>query len=460
MSDQKIDIAFLEKVIIYHVMTDEGYLASIIDHLKPNYFQNKRIRSFYEIISHIYEKRQAAPSMSDVKMYLDTPEKKENFTTVVKYFNEIPVKNFNKDELYDNTEQFLKEHAVYNTMIEVSDSCQQGEIDTSLILSKFETACNINLVTDKGLDYFNDIEKHITDLTTEDDVIPSTWPWLDEKLGGGFLENGRAIYVFAGETNVGKSIFLGNIACNIAGQNKTVLLITLEMSELVYAKRISSKITNIPIGKLAERADDIRQKIEYYKGVSAHKHSRILIKEFPPNTITCNHMKQYIKKVVDSGVKIDAVVVDYVNLLRASTGNNSYERIKDSTEQLRALSYVFNCPVITATQLNRSGFNEANPDMSTISESIGLAATADAILSLWQEEEDRELGIIKMGMMKNRFGPNFGNVAMRINYSTLVLAEDEVIDAGNDLNTTASSLNFLSDNNEGSLDNLDDLFSA
>ena len=55
--------------------------------------------------------------------------------------------------------------------------------------------------------------------------------------------------------------------------------------------------------------------------------------------------------------------------------------------------------------------------------SIGLAATCDVICSLWQEEEDRELGVINMGMQKNRFGPNFGNAAFKCNYNTLTLKE-------------------------------------
>tara|TARA_R110000868_G_scaffold133029_7_gene344416 strand:+ start:2196 stop:2726 length:531 start_codon:yes stop_codon:yes gene_type:complete len=55
--------------------------------------------------------------------------------------------------------------------------------------------------------------------------------------------------------------------------------------------------------------------------------------------------------------------------------------------------------------------------------SIGLAATCDVICSLWQEEEDRELGIINMGMQKNRFGPNFGHGAFKCNYNTLTLKE-------------------------------------
>ncbi len=444
MSDSRLDSDFFEKVIIYHVLTDESYLASIIDHMQPRFFENKNIKSIIGLVEEFFNKRGTVPSLTEIKTYLSTPELKEHFKAVVGYFNNFN-KNFNKDELYQNTEQFLKEKAVYNTLLDVVGDCDKGRIDTSEILNKFDGACSITLGTDLGLDYFNNIDTHIHDLTTEDDVLPSKWPWLDEKLGGGFLENGRALYVFAGETNVGKSIFLGNIACNIADQNKTVLLVSLEMSELVYAKRISTKLTQIPIGNLHKRTDDLKSKLEYYKASHAHVDSRLMIKEFPPNTITCNHLKSFIKKITDTGTHIDAIVVDYVNLLRSNEGNNSYERIKYATEQLRALSYTFNCPVITATQLNRSGFNEINPGLDTIGESIGLAATADCIMSIWQEEEDAELGIIKLGMMKNRFGANFGNCTMRIDYSTLTLKEDETFDMGDELNTTSSTLSFLSD---------------
>ena len=89
------------------------------------------------------------------------------------------------------------------------------------------------------------------------------------------------------------------------------------------------------------------------------------------------------------------------------------------------MTYIFNCPVISATQLNRGGFSIANPDLATISESVGLAATADVIVSIYQNEEDRELGIIRLGMMKNRYGPRGQTQAMRIDYSTLTVTQAE-----------------------------------
>jgi replicative DNA helicase len=118
------------------------------------------------------------------------------------------------------------------------------------------------------------------------------------------------------------------------------------------------------------------------------------------------------------------VVIDYINLLKPSSKNlNSYESVKEVAEHLRALSFKYNIPFVTASQVNRPAFNAANPGMESISESIGLAATCDVICSLWQEQEDKELGIINMGMQKNRFGVNYGSCPFKVKYETLTLSE-------------------------------------
>jgi len=442
MSIDNIDNDFYEIVIAYNMLTDEPYLSSIIDHLDEKYFTDKNISRVTGLITEYYKKRSAAPTLTELKGYLTTDELKKSFRAVVAMFDNFD-KNFNKDELYENTERFLKEKAVYNTLLEVAEDASNSSADTSDILTKFEKACNITLAADLGLDYFNEIERHIEDLETKDETISTGWEWLDKKTDGGFLEQGRAIYVFAGETNIGKSIFLGNIAQNIADQNKTVLLVSLEMSELVYAKRVTTNLTQIPIRQLHERTDDIRDSVAQYKRTNSR--SKVIVKEFPPSTITCRHLKGYIKKLTDKGIKLDAIVVDYVNLLKSDVGTNSYERIKYATEELRALSYVFECPVITATQLNRSGYSEVNPGLDTVGESYGLAATADAIFSIWREEEDIEMGIIKLGVMKNRFGENYGSCAMEIDYDTLSLKQASEQLQNIDMTDTMGALDILSD---------------
>jgi replicative DNA helicase len=307
-------------------------------------------------------------------------------------------------------------------MLDVADKLQQGKADTSWVLDQFEKTCNINLTTDIGLDLYHNPEKLIKELNSDEPVIPSKWEWLDEKLNGGFMQNGRALYIFAGQANVGKSIVLGNVAKNIAEQGKTVLLVTLEMSEIMYAKRIASSATKIPVRTLREESESLQNALEEIR--EKNPRGRILIKEFPPSTITPNQLSSFIKTLRNKGIFVDAVVLDYLNLLHTTYGNNSYEKVKHLSEQTRALSYVYNCPFITATQLNRSGYDVAEPTMQSLSESYGLATTGDFIASVYQLEEDAEQGVMRIAMMKNRFGPNFGSSAFRIDYSTLTLKED------------------------------------
>lgn len=440
----RLDLDYYEKVIIYKSLTNESYLTQIIDHVNPDYFNDKNIKRIFTLVKNFYIKRQTIPTITELKSYLINDELKDSFKVIVKDFANID-KNFNDEELTNNTERFLKERSIYNTMLSVAEDVSKGNVDTSFILDSFEKSCNVNLKSDIGLDLFDNIDKVVDDLNVDQPTLSTGWKWLDDKLDGGFLENGRALYVFAGETNVGKSIFLGNIACNIASSGKTVLVISLEMPEMIYARRLSSNIAKIPMRELRSASTSLSNQIKQYSKETPN--SKILIKEFPPSTITPQNVQGYVTELKNRGIEVDAIVLDYLNLLKSPLGNNSYERVKHVTEGIRALSYVFECPIISATQLNRSGYDEDNPGLDTISESIGMAATADCIFSIFQDDEDKELGIVKMGMMKNRFGANYGHTSMRINYDTLTISEDEslnVDDEGSEMSDLTNTLSMLS----------------
>ena len=286
----KLDLDYFERIICFKALVDSTYLSSIVDHVKPTFFKDKSISNIFSIISEFYDKRNKLPTLTEVKAYLTTDEVRESFKGLVESFKDID-KNIDKDELYCNTERFLKEKAVYTSMLDVASDIAKGNIDTSQILDKIEKSCNINLVTDTGFDLHNDVDVLIDDLCNVQRSIPSKWEWLDDALNGGFLENGRSLYVFAGETNIGKSIFLGNIASNIAKQGKNVLLITLEMSELLYARRICTNISKIPLKDLSTNTHALRQAIVEEK---TNGSGRIFIKEFPPSTITPNSRYKFI----------------------------------------------------------------------------------------------------------------------------------------------------------------------
>lgn len=418
----KLDNDYFEKILAYKAITDPLYLSSIADYVRPEFFEDKNIAFYFKIVKEFYDNRQKLPNFTEIKAYLTSEVLRKGFKRLVESFKEIDA-DLDNDELYFNTERFLRERSALQTLIEAADSMSQGVVDPASILSKFETCCSINLVTDIGLELFRDINKLIDAVTTVDAAIPSLWPWLDDAIGGGFRKDGKALYIFAGQANIGKSIFLGNVAANIAAQGKSVLVISLEMSELVYAERIASNVSKIPMKDFKYNAPSLRTALE--EEHDRNPEGKIFIKEFPPSTMTPKQIAAFVKKLKDSGETIDAIVIDYVNLLHSTFGSNSYERVKHICEQVRAMSYVFHCPIISATQLNRSGYDKENPGMEGLSESIGLAATADVILSIFQNEEDMELGVIRLGMMKNRYGPRGMTQAMIIEYLTLSISQSD-----------------------------------
>lgn len=439
---EKIDLDYFEKVLIYKSLTDERYLADIISHVEPSIIANKNIKVIFTIIKDFYNKRGVPPTTTELKTYLVNDEVKDAFRSVAGVFSEID-KNLNNDELLENTERYLKERSIYHTMMDVAEDITQGKVDTSYILERFEKSCQIDLKNDIGLDLFENIDTLIDEITTDQPVIPTLWPWLDEKLDGGFKSNGRAFYVFAGQTNVGKSIFLGNIAANISRQGKNVVIISLEMSDIMYGCRIASDITKIPIASLADQAVTLKHTITEMN--KSPNNGKILIKEFPPNTISSQQIASYIKTLQLKGIKIDAIVLDYINLIKGSMNTNMYERIKSAAEEIRALTYKFNCPIISATQLNRTGYDVETPKLDSIGESIGLAATADVIIGITQSDEDKELNIINIHMMKNRFGQNFGSNQMRMDFKTLTVHEDDSLnDDDGDLGGLSNALDMLS----------------
>lgn len=439
----KLDLDYYEKVIVKNCLLDGSYLGSVIDYIKEDYFNDKNIRSIISIIKDYYSKRNEVPTLAEIKAYLSNAELKESFKKVVTSIEDIVNIKLNRDELLDNTEIFIKERAIFNTLLEAAQQMDKGNLDSSTLLHKVEKAVGINLSPSMGMNLLEDVDHFINELSKNESKISSGWKWMDEKIGGGFAENGRALYIFIGETNVGKSIFLGNVAANVALQGKTSLIISLEMSEVMYGMRFASKLTKIPMFELRSDLNNLKTQLEDIK--AQNNKAKILIKEFPPSTMTPPQIGSYLRKLQQRGIKVDCLVLDYLNLMDSTKGTSMYERIKYISEQLRAISYKFNIPIISASQVNRSGISQENPSMDTISEGMSLAHTADCIFNIWQKDDDKDMGLINMGIIKNRFGPNFGSTSLKIDYTTLTLEEEDTRNDTEEVSDFSKSIKMLED---------------
>lgn len=415
----RVNTDFFENIVACQCLTNSYYTSLVLDYLFPENFKNTGNKLVVSIVKDFYTKRRVLPTITEIKTYLSKDEDLKLFKETVTSYKQYD-SALNIDELVANTETFFKERSVYNTVLKIVDDVTNERSDYSKFLQWFEKACNITLVNDIGLDFYGDYEKVIKDLGTQSEVIPTGWSFMDEKIGGGLQKNGRALYLFLGPTNVGKSIFLGNIASNMAHRGLTTVLISLEMPEMMYAKRISSHLSKIPVENIQQNITSLEA--FFKENVETHR-KKLIIKEFPPKSVTVGNIKAYLESLVKAGIKPDILVIDYLGLIKASSGENSYEQGKAASEELRALSYFFSMPVVSAIQTNREGMEI--PSLDTVSESMGVAFTADVVWAIYQEEGDRELNIMKVSGIKNRLGPRHGATAMRIDYKTLSLSEEK-----------------------------------
>ena len=60
-------------------------------------------------------------------------------------------------------------------------------------------------------------------------------------------------------------------------------------------------------------------------------------------------------------------------------------------------------PIVTATQINRSGAGSSDVSMEDVAESFGLPATADLFLALIRTDELDEMNQIMVKQLKNRY---------------------------------------------------------
>ena len=219
-------------------------------------------------------------------------------------------------------------------------------------------------------------------------------------------------------------------ATNLAmGHN--VLYITLEMSEEEISKRIYSNLTNTPINDLKSLPKTMYdQKINRIKAKTSGK---LIVHEFPTASAGSANFRYLLNELkIKKNFVPDIIYIDYINLcissrIKHGSGVNSYTLIKAIAEEIRGLAVEFRLPIVSATQLTRSGLTSSDVGMEDTAESIGLPATVDFMLALIKSEELNELNQIMVKQLKNRLGDiNFHNrFVIGVDHSKMLLYDVE-----------------------------------
>lgn len=403
---------YIERVLYREATTNPAAMSVLAEPLLPEVFTNPVLKRAYTVYRMFWQHYGRLPNHEDIKMSITKDDLARCMVEAEAMGADVDaalVEGESYDTFMELAQGYIRKRRGALVLNETLNDYQNNRLDADAAVLRFQEVASLKLVQDIGFDLYEGVDDFIAVTADEGGRISTGFADIDEKMGGGIPAAGKFLGVVSAPTNMGKSIFLGNLAVNAARAGKSVLVITLEMSEAVYASRIYSALYGINISELPFKGEELKRRVE------EERLGEVLIKEFPPGTVSVDELSGYIDGVVKSGRKIDLICVDYLTLLAAPGTESSNEAGKVVSRKLRALSYKFAAPVFTAAQINRDGFG-STPDMKFMAESIAICSESDLILSLYRQKEDVELGIMRVFFLKSRLGAR--DVTSRLYFNT------------------------------------------
>ena len=218
--------------------------------------------------------------------------------------------------------------------------------------------------------------------------VPTGLTDLDDRLGGLHKSD---LLIIAGRPSMGKTALATNIAFNAAkkiqedGRKSTIAFFSLEMSSEQLSTRILAeqsriKSNDIRRGRISEEQFD--KFIETSKNISELP---LYIDETPAISIAAlSNRARRIKRLYG----LDMVVVDYIQLMRASNFREGrVQEISEITQGLKALAKELSVPVLALSQLSRAVESRdiKKPQLSDLRESGSIEQDADVVMFVYRE---------------------------------------------------------------------------
>jgi len=399
----------IERTALTHLVNNEEYARKVLPFIKVDYFADRVDRTIYEEISKFVDKYNKIPTQTSLEIEVQYRKdlNGDDFAKVIEVIKSLEPTKVDFDWLVDTTEQFCKDRAVYNAIVEgisIIDGKDKNR-DADAIPSILTDALAVGFDNRVGHDYLEDTQERFDYYHTIEKKIPFDLEFFNKVTKGGLPP--KTLNIALAGTGVGKSLFMCHVAANCLSQGKNVLYITLEMAEERIAERIDANLMNVSIDDLHELPkqmfdDKINEIIKKTSG-------KLIVKEYPTASAHTSHFRGLIKELaIKKTFKPDIIFVDYLNICASSRFKgaqnvNSYMYIKSVAEELRGLAVETNVPIMSATQTTRSGFTSTDIGLEDTSESFGLPATADFMFALISNEELEELNQIAVKQLKNRY---------------------------------------------------------
>lgn len=423
-----------EKIFFRLSLEKPKYLQAI----KYNFYTSEEIDALSFLANKFYAKFNETPTKENLKLLVQNhPKSKERVSdNILDIVFDVDLDKYDEEWLTNTAESWIKWRTFNTSLTDTIEYIKTTDVNpenVDAIVTKVKGLINdrnnLTFNSDLGLNFF-EFDSHDQ---KESEKVSTGYNFLDRMLGGGYDKGGNLV-VYAGEQNIGKSIYLANDAANFVKMGTNTVVITAEMAAHKFVKRIGSNLLNININDYAEKAknrDHIKRRLETV-GDGFTPPGNLYVKQFPTSQATVLDIEAYVAQIEEElQIKVGAVVIDYINILanyRNQNTENTYMKIKQIAEDLRAMGIRNNWLIVTATQINRNGYNSSDISMSDVAESAGLSHTADVMLGIIQDDLMRANQEYWLKVLKIRDGEGKGNKCkLNVDYNFMRLIETEDI---------------------------------
>jgi len=420
-----------EKIFFKLSLSKPKYL----DKIQKGFYESDEIDILHAIAKKFHNKFHECPSLDQMTLLIsDSKFKNRVDVDLIEIIYSVDLAEYDEEWLTSTAESWIKWRNFDNTLIDTIEYVKTTEVtpeNVESIVTKVKGLINdrnnLTFNSDLGLDFF-DFDSHDQ---KENEKISTGYNFLDRMLGGGYDKGGNLV-VYAGEQNIGKSIYLANDAANFVKMGTNTVVVTAEMAAHKFVKRIGSNLLTIDINDYADKAknkEHVKRRLETV-GDGFTPPGSLFVKQFPTSQATVLDIEAYVNQIEEEKqIKVGAVVIDYINILanyRNQNTENTYMKIKQIAEDLRAMGIRNNWLIVTATQITRNGYNSSDIGMTDIAESAGLSHTADVMLGIIQDDLMRANSEYWLKVLKIRDGEGKGTKCkLNINWNYMRLIETE-----------------------------------
>lgn len=414
-----------EELILRSIFEDYIIQTKVSDKIHPSLFKDKANKDLVFKITEYVKKYKKYPLAPELFYTLadDSVEKLQ----LVKIMKAEHTK-IDRKVVYDQVQNFFREAMTYNILMEAGQLIYENKLEEiGGIVKSLAEAVNLSLTTTTGLNATKDAQEVLNRLSQTHTAIPSSYDALRYLTGtptrcGGYMR--KALSLYQGQPNIGKTIFLCNEAAFAYQKGYNVLYVTLELAEEYILQRIYSNVTDIDYKTVPDStAEGITKLFKENREKNASV-GNIFVKRLP-TTATALDIDNLINELkVTEGIDLDFVVVDYLGKLKpvkrkdmANFSHTLYSVGSDVAEQLRDIAELHEVAVLSASQITRDGYDTTDASMKTTAGSAGINDTADLIIRITQDPDLKKLDLFLCFIIKNRFGPNDRTFIIKCDYT-------------------------------------------